>query len=287
MRSEIMDTDAMSEGMQGAMNTAIDLLSTWGISVVGAIALLIIGRIVAGWIRSSITKGLSRAGTDASLIPFFASMAYYVVLAVVVIAFLNLFGIETTSLIAVVGAAGLAVGLALQGTLSNFAAGVMLLIFRPIRVGDFVEVAGQAGTVAEISIFSTLLNTGDNVRITIPNAQINGDTVKNYSVNPTRRIDLVMGIGYGDNIGTAISIIERVITADERTLKDPAPTVAVAELGDSSVNLVVRPWCKKEDYWALRWDLTRKLKEELEAGGCSIPFPQRDLHVLEFPSKSA
>jgi small conductance mechanosensitive channel len=282
-----MDSASVSENMQTVMETAIDLLSTWGISVVGAIALLIVGRIAAGWIRNSVTKGLTKANTDASLVPFFASMAYYVVLAVVLIAVLNLFGIETTSLIAVFGAAGLAVGLALQGTLSNFAAGVMLLVFRPIRVGDFVEVAGQAGTVAEISIFSTLLNTGDNVRITIPNAQIYGDTVKNYSFNDTRRIDLVMGIGYGDNIGTAVSIIERVLESDERTLKDPAPTVAVAELGDSSVNLVVRPWCKKEDYWALRWDLTRKLKEELEAGGCNIPFPQRDVHILEFPGKSA
>jgi small conductance mechanosensitive channel len=282
-----MDTDSVSEGMQGAMDTAIDLLLTWGISVIGAIALLIVGRIVAGWIRNSITKGLTKANTDASLIPFFASMAYYVVLAVVVIAVLNLFGIETTSLIAVLGAAGLAVGLALQGTLSNFAAGVMLLVFRPIRVGDFVEVAGQAGTVAEISIFSTLMNTADNVRITIPNAQVYGDTVKNYSFNDTRRIDLVMGIGYGDDIGTAVSIIERVITSDDRTLRDPAPKVAVAELGDSSVNLVVRPWCKSADYWGLRCDLTRKLKEELEAGGCNIPFPQRDIHVIEFPGKSA
>jgi small conductance mechanosensitive channel len=281
-----LDTEVVSEGMEGAMEAALGLVSTWGISVVGAIALLIIGRVAAGWIRRNITKGLTKAGTDASLVPFFASMAYYVVLGVVVTAVLSLFGIETTSLIAVFGAAGLAVGLALQGTLSNFAAGVMLLIFRPIRVGDFVEVAGQAGTVAEISIFSTLMNTGDNVRITIPNAQVYGDTVKNYSFNDTRRIDLVMGIGYGDNIGTAVSIIERVLKADERTLTDPGPTVAVAELGDSSVNLVVRPWCKKEDYWGLRWDLTRKLKEELEAGGCSIPFPQRDIHVLEFPGKS-
>jgi small conductance mechanosensitive channel len=282
-----MDQQAMGDGMQEAMETAFELLSAWGMSVIGAIALLIIGRMVAGWVRRSITKALTRANTDASLIPFFASMVYYVVLGFVLIAVLSLFGIETTSLIAVFGAAGLAVGLALQGTLSNFAAGVMLLIFRPIRVGDFVEVAGQAGTVAEISIFNTIMNTGDNVRITIPNAQVYGDTVKNYSFNDTRRIDLVMGIGYGDNIGTAISIIERVITGDERTLRDPAPTVAVAELADSSVNLVVRPWCKKEDYWALRWDLTRKLKEELEAGGCNIPFPQHDVHVLEFPGKSA
>ena len=282
-----METQAMGDGMQEAMETAMELLSAWGMSVIGAIALLIIGRMVAGWVRGSMTKALTRANTDASLIPFFASMVYYVVLGFVLIAVLSLFGIETTSLIAVFGAAGLAVGLALQGTLSSFAAGVMLLIFRPIRVGDFVEVAGQAGTVAEISIFNTIMNTGDNVRITIPNAQVYGDTVKNYSFNDTRRIDLVMGIGYGDNIGTAISIIERVITGDERTLRDPAPTVAVAELADSSVNLVVRPWCKKEDYWALRWDLTRKLKEELEAGGCNIPFPQHDVHVLEFPGKSA
>ncbi len=285
-----MDTNAMNEGLQSAMATAVGLLSNWGISVIGAVVLLIVGRMVAGWTRTNMTKGLTKAKTDASLIPFFASMIYYLVLAFVVIAVLNLFGIETTSLIAVFGAAGLAVGLALQGTLSNFAAGVMLLIFRPIRVGDFgdfVEVAGQAGTVAEISIFSTLMNTPDNVRITIPNAQVYGDTVKNYSFNATRRIDLIMGISYEDNIGTAVSIIERVLQADERTLEDPAPTVAVAELADSSVNLVVRPWCKREDYWALRWDLTRKLKEELEAGGCSIPFPQRDLHVLDFPNKAS
>ncbi len=245
-----MDTNAMNEGLQSAMATAVGLVSNWGISVIGAIALLIVGRMVAGWTRTNMTKGLTKAKTDASLIPFFASMIYYLVLGFVLIAVLNLFGIETTSLIAVFGAAGLAVGLALQGTLSNFAAGVMLLIFRPIRVGDFVEVAGQAGTVAEISIFSTLMNTPDNVRITIPNAQVYGDTVKNYSFNATRRIDLIMGISYEDNIGTAVSIIERVLQADERTLADPAPTVAVAELADSSVNLVVRPWCKREDYWA-------------------------------------
>ena len=216
-----MDTNAMNEGLQSAMATAVGLLSNWGISVIGAVVLLIVGRMVAGWTRTNMTKGLTKAKTDASLIPFFASMIYYLVLAFVVIAVLNLFGIETTSLIAVFGAAGLAVGLALQGTLSNFAAGVMLLIFRPIRVGDFgdfVEVAGQAGTVAEISIFSTLMNTPDNVRITIPNAQVYGDTVKNYSFNETRRIDLIMGISYEDNIGTAVSIIERVLKADERTL---------------------------------------------------------------------
>jgi small conductance mechanosensitive channel len=273
-----MDPNQLSEGMMTAVDTAGGLIVEYGLSVIGAIVLFVVGRMVAGWARGKLQKGLTRAGTDQSLIPFFASMLYYVILGVVLIAVLNLFGIETTSLIAVFGAAGLAVGLALQGTLSNFAAGVMLLIFRPIRVGDFVEVAGQAGTVKEIAIFATILHTGDNVRIVIPNAQINGDTVKNW-------IDLVMGIGYGDDIGKAIEIIERVITSDERTLKDPAPTVAVAELADSSVNLVVRPWCNAPDYWALRWDLTRALKEQLEAGGCNIPFPQTDVHVLEFPGK--
>ena len=202
----------------------------------------------------------------------------------VLVAVLNLFGIETTSLIAVFASASLAVGLALHGTLSNFAAGVMLLVFRPVRVGDFVEVAGQAGTVQEITIFNTIMHTGDNVRIVIPNGAVYGDVVKNYSANDTRRIDLVMGIGYGDDIGQAIQIIERVVTGDSRTLTDPVPVIAVAELGDSSVNLVVRPWCNASDYWALRWDLTRKLKEELEAGGCNIPYPQSDVHIIEMPS---
>lgn len=277
----------MTDGVQTALEMAIEMVSTWGISVLGAIALLIVGRIAAGWVRSSVTKALERAKTDASLVPFFTSMVYYVVMGVVLIAVLSLFGIETTSLIAVLGAAGLAVGLALQGTLSNFAAGVMLLMFRPIRVGDYVEVAGQGGTVVEISIFTTLMNTPDNVRITIPNASVYGDTVKNYSFNETRRVDLVMGIAYGDDIGKAMEIIERIVTSDARTLKEPAPTIAVSELSESSVDLVVRPWCNKADYWPLRFDLIRALKEGLEAGGCHIPFPQRDLHVVELPEKTA
>ncbi len=280
-----MDPNEASEMVTGLFETAGNLLIEYGLSVIGAIVVLVLGRATAGWARSKLQSSLTKAGTDASLIPFFSSMIYYVILGVVLIAVLNLFGIETTSLIAVFGTAGLAVGLALQGTLSNFSSGVMLLIFRPIRVGDFVEVAGQAGTVKEIAIFNTILHTGDNVRIVIPNAQVYGDIVKNYSFNDTRRIDLVMGIGYGDDIGKAIGIIERVVTADERVLKDPAPTIAVSELADSSVNLVVRPWCNAGDYWPTRWDLTRALKEELEAGGCNIPFPQTDVHVIEMPNR--
>jgi len=282
-----MDPEQVTNGVKTAMEMVIEMVSTWGISVIGAIVLLIVGRIVAGWVRSSVRKALQRAKTDPSLVPFFASLVYYVILGVVLIAVLSLFGIETTSLIAVLGAAGLAVGLALQGTLSNFAAGVMLLIFRPIRVGDYVEVAGQGGTVVEISIFNTLMDTPDNVRITIPNSSVYGDIVKNYSFNETRRVDLVMGIAYGDDIGKAMEIIERIVTSDARTLRDPEPTIAVGGLGDSSVDIVVRPWCNKADYWALRFDLTRALKEGLEAGGCSIPFPQRDVHVVEVPNKPA
>ena len=209
------------------------------------------------------------------------------VTAVVVIAVLNLFGIETTSLIAIVGAAGLAIGLALQGTLSNFAAGVMLLIFRPFKIGDYVQVAGSAGSVVEIGVFTTTLHTPDNVRVTIPNAAVYGETISNFSANENRRVDLVMGISYSDDIGKAMEVIRGVLERDERVLENPALTVAVSELADSSVNIVVRPWCKGSDYWPLRFDLTRALKEELEVAGCSIPFPQQDLHVVEMPGAAA
>jgi small conductance mechanosensitive channel len=227
-----------------------------------------------------VARSLEKSGTDATLIPFFSSLAYYLVLAVVLIAVLGLFGIQTTSLVAVLGAAGLAIGLAMQGTLSNFAAGVMLLIFRPFRVGDYVEAAGDAGSVAEISIFTTTLNTPDNVKIIVPNSAIYGTTIKNYSANDTRRNDIVVGVSYGDDIGLAVSTVERVLAADSRVLKEPEPVVAVGNLGESSVDLVVRPWCRKEDYWGLRFDLQRRLKEEIESAGCSIPFPQRDLHII-------
>ncbi len=281
-----MDPAQMNESAAEAMEAAVEMISTWGLSVIGAIAVLIIGRMVAGMIRNSIRKGLERGGTDKALVPFISSMVYYGVLTVVIIAVLNLFGIETTSLVAVMGAAGLAVGLALQGTLSNFAAGTMLLVFRPIHIGDWVEVAGVAGAVQEIGIFTTTIHTGDNVKIICPNTAIYGDIIKNYSANENRRIDLVMGIGYGDDIGVAVDAIEKVVKANENVLADPAPTIEVAELGDNSVNLVVRPWVKGTDYWPTRFALMRALKEGIEASGCSIPYPQRDVHVIDMP-KSA
>jgi small conductance mechanosensitive channel len=269
----------MDANAEDLVQTIVTVVSTWGLQVLGALAVLIVGRIVAGSLRRVTRRALERAELDAVLVPFFANGVYYLTLIAVVIAVLSLFGIETTSLIAVLGAAGLAVGLALQGTLSNFAAGVMLLIFRPFKVGDYVEVAGTAGSVQEVSIFSTVLHTPDNVRITIPNSAVYGDTIKNYAANDTRRNDLVIGISYDDDIARAIETIRKILAADSRVLDDPEPNVAVAELGDSSVNLVVRPWCAGSDYWGLRFDLTRKLKEELEAAGCSIPYPQRDVHM--------
>jgi len=268
------------ETYQTIIDSLVMLVSTWGVRVIGAIAVLVVGRIIAGWVRRAVRRSLERAKTDATLSPFLSGLAYYVVIAAVLIAVLNLFGIQTTSLIAVLGAAGLAIGLAMQGTLSNFAAGVMLLLFRPFGVGDFVEVGGSAGGVEAIGLFTTTMNTPDNVRIIVPNSAIFGSTIKNYSANEKRRNDMVFGISYDDDIPTALDTIRRVLAADGRVLADPEVTVAVAELADSSVNIAVRPWCKKEDYWALRFDLQQELKKELEAAGCSIPYPQHDVHMI-------
>lgn len=265
--------------MEGAWETLTVLVSTYGLRVVGALVVLIVGWIAAKMVRGAVRNGLTRANIDATLVPFLAKLVYYLFLTFVVLAVLRLFGVETTSFIAVLGAAGLAVGLAMQGTLSNFAAGVMLLVFRPFKVGDFIDAGGTAGTVIEIGVFATTLHSPDNVRIVVPNSAVGGQTIKNFSANDTRRVDMVVGIDYSDDIGKAIQVITSVMGNDSRVLPDPAPVVAVSEMADSSVNLVVRPWCKKEDYWGLRFDLTRAFKEQLEAAGCSIPFPQTDVHL--------
>jgi small conductance mechanosensitive channel len=270
-----------SEGFdtQIIIDAIVKLVSTWGLRVVGALTVLILGWIAAKWIRGTVRRALTRSELDNTLIPFISGIVYYLALAFVIIAVLALFGIPTTSFVAVLGAAGLAVGLALQGTLSNFAAGVMLLVFRPFKVGDYVEAGGTAGSVLEIGVFATTLNTPDNVRIVVSNSAVYAGIIKNYTANDTRRNDMLVGISYSDDIGKAIEIVRKIVTSDSRVLSDPEPVIAVSELADSSVNLVVRPWCTKEDYWGLRFDLTRKFKEELEAAGCSIPFPQTDIHV--------
>jgi small conductance mechanosensitive channel len=272
---------AATESVVQVYELVIGLVSAWGLQVLGALALLIIGRMAAGWARRGVRKALQRASVEPTLIPFVSGLVYYTLMAVIFVAVLGIVGVQTASFLALFGAAGLAVGLALQGTLSNFAAGVMLLVFRPFHVGNYIEAGGTAGSVEAIGMFTTTLNTPDNVQILIPNASVFGQTIKNYHANATRRNDMVMGISYDDDIGTAISTIKRVIDGDDRVLADPEPVIAVAELGDSSVNIVVRPWCTKEDYWGPRFDMMRTLKEELEAAGCSIPFPQRDIHLYE------
>jgi len=269
------------EQMQQLLDSAWEMVINNYMHVVAAIVILVVGRMVAGWARKITRRGLKRGDVDATLVPFVAKLVYYVVLAVVVIAALNRLGVATTSVIAIFGAAGLAVGLALQGTLANFASGVMLLIFRPFDIGDYVDAGGTAGTVMEIGIFATTLKSPDNIKITVPNSQIYGATISNYNGYETRRVDMVMGISYGDNIQTAMDTIHRIVTADERVLADPEPQIAVSNLGDSSVDIIVRPWSNAADYWSLRFDLNRKLKEGLEAAGCSIPYPQSDVHMYQ------
>jgi small conductance mechanosensitive channel len=270
--------------LDGAFNTLTTYVTEFGLSAIGAVAVLVAGAWIAKRIRAGLRAHLESTKLDPTLVPFISSLVYWGLMTFVVIAVLGIFGVPTAQFVAVLGAAGLAVGLALQGTLANFAAGVMLLVFRPFQVGDWVEIAGTAGTVKEISIFSTILHTGDNIRVVVPNGQVYGQTIRNFSANPTRRIDLVVGVGYDDDLKVAEETILRVLRGDERVLADPEPRVAVAELGDSSVDFIVRPWCNAPDYWALRWHLLRTLKEELEAAGCNIPYPQRDVHLHQVSS---
>lgn len=265
----------------------LQVLTPWALNVLGALVVLWVGHRIARWARGIVQHALQRARVDATLVPFVASCAYYLILAFVVIAALGMVGIQTASIIAVFAAAGLAVGLALQGTLANFAAGVMLLLFRPFRRGDLIETAGAVGTVEAISIFTTTLNALDNVAIVVPNAAVWGQTIRNYATNPTRRIDLTVNIAYRDSIQTALDAIRRVVAADPRVLPDPAPTIAPGELGPAAVTLFVRPWCRTDVYWDLRWDLTRALKEALERAGCTLPAQQHDVHLVQESRRAA
>ncbi len=260
--------------------TMIELITSYGLDVIGALFILIAGWIAARWVEHMVRQALSKTGRiDVTLHPFFGDLSRWSVMIFTGFAVLSQFGIQTASVLTVFGAGALAIGLALQGTLSNVAAGVMLLIFRPFKIDDFVETAGHAGTVRAINLFMTELATPDNVQILIPNAQVWGQAVTNYSVNQTRRAEIVMGIAYDDDIGKAIASCEAVIGADHRILKDPKSSVIVVELADSSVNLLVHFWSQSSDYWQLRSDMTRALKERFDADGLSIPFPQRDVHL--------
>ena len=253
----------------------------WGIKIVIAIAIFIIGKMIARMVANLVKKALQRAGTDAMLVSFLGTITYSVLLIAVLLAAVDSLGVNVTSLMAILGAAGLAVGLALKDSLSNFAAGVMIIIFRPFKIGDFITAGGCSGVVDEIGLFATLMHTGDNQRIIVPNSAILGGNITNTSALPTRRIDLVIGIGYDDNIGKAREIIMAILDADDRVLKDPAAGVAVGELGDSSINLNVRPWVNSGDYWPVRADLLEGIKVKLDEAGISIPYPQQDVHMHE------
>lgn len=259
-----------------------EMLSTyvipWGINIVLAALIYIIGRMAAKIIIGVVRKVLNKADMDNILIDFVCSILSTALLLFIIIASLNQLGVDTTSLIALLGAAGLAVGLALQGSLQNFASGVMLIVFRPFKTGDFVDAGGVSGTVERISIFSTQMRTGDNREIIVPNGSIYGGTITNFSAKETRRIDMVFGIGYDDDLKKAQDILRSLVESDDRILKDPSALIAVSELADSSVNFVVRPWVKSGDYWAVKYDLTENVKLAFDEQGISIPYPQMDVH---------
>jgi small conductance mechanosensitive channel len=266
--------------MENWVETLVPYVTMYGLRVIGAIIILIIGRFAAGFARKVVKKMLNARGVDPSVVSFAGSLVYALVLVFAVLASLAKFGIQTTSFVAVLGAAGLAVGFALQGSLANFAAGVLILILRPYKTGDVIEAAGVIGKVTSIELFTTIITAPDNIKILVPNGKVYSDVIKNITANPTRRLDLVVGIGYDSSMKKAHELLTEMLNEDARVLEDPVPTIAVAELADSSVNFVVRPWVKKEDYWPLKFDLTEKIKETFDANGIEIPFPQRTVHMI-------
>lgn len=270
------------EDISNIQETIMPYIVEYGLDLVGAILILIIGWIVANWVQKRVRNlGKKSEKLDETLTTIFSKTAKIIIMVVVVIAVLQQFGVQTASLLAVVGAAGLAIGLAWQGTLSDIAAGIMILIMRPFKIGDAVEVAGTTGVVDEIGLVLTKMHTFDNVAMFMPNSDIWGAKIMNYATNDIRRVDMVFGFGYDDNMDRAMEIAREILDADERVLEDPAPQIAVSELGDSSVNIIVRPWTTKEDYWALKFDVTKRIKERYDEEGLSIPYPQRDVHLFQ------
>lgn len=249
--------------------------------LLAAIVVIIIGRWLAIKLSKVIAGLMKKSKADDSIVGFMESIAYYSLLIIVLIAAAGQLGIKTTSFLAILGAAGLAIGLALKDSLSNFSAGVMIVIFKPFKVGDVVDIGGTVGKVTEITIFSTILTSGDNQKFIVPNSSVMSTTITNITANPTRRIDMIVGIGYDDDIKKAKDILLRLTQEDDRILKDPEPTIAVGELADSSINFVFRPWVKTEDYWVVKFDLTEKIKLTFDQEGISIPYPQRDIHLFE------
>lgn len=266
--------------VEAVINTMVDVGTEYGMSVIGAVVILILGWWVAGWAKRAVTKALDKVKSiDNTLTPFLSSMVRYTILAFVLVAVLNQFGVQTTSIIAVLGAAGLAIGLALQGTLQNVAAGVMLLILRPFKAGDFIDAGGQSGTVVEISLFTTELKTPDGIFKSLPNSSIFGAAITNFSRNPTRRIDFVASISYDDDLPKAMELLKGMLDADTRILEDPAPEVMTWAMAASSVDINMRAWVNVGDYWPTLFDLRKTVKLGLEDAGFTIPFPQQDVYM--------
>ncbi len=274
------------ETIQQAMDSAVPLVTTYGMRIIGAVLILIIGRILSNILGSLVSKALTKGKLEPSLVGFLVSLTKIAVIVFSVIAALAKFGVETTSFVAVLGAVGFAVGFALQGSLANFAAGVMILLFKPIKVGDLVETSGFLGTISEIGLFVTIMDTLDNRRIIIPNGKLTSDVINNVNANGLRRVDMTAGISYDDDMNLAKRLCMEVLEKHPHVLKEPAPAVAISEMGDSSVNLVVRPWTHPDYYWDVHFDVTQGIKEAFDANGISIPFPQQDVHMHQVEAKS-
>lgn len=270
--------DVLGNTMEWVTNNQ-GLLINYGMNILSAIATLLIGWVAAGFIANGFQKVLTKRKLDSTIIDFISHMVRYVIIAFVVIAALSRIGVETTSFVAIIGAAGLAIGLALQGSLSNFASGVLIVVLRPFKSGEYIEAAGVAGSVESVQIFSTTLTTVDNKYVVVPNSSILGGNIINYSRKPTRRIDLMIGVSYKADLAKTKAVLEAVTKANSGVLKSPELQIAVAELADSSVNLVVRPWVRSEDYWTVRFELMEAIKNGLDEAGIEIPFPQMDVHM--------
>ena len=267
------------DSMQGYVDTAVEMAIQYGPQLILAIVVLIVGLWIINRVVGLVAKGLEKSDTDATLSKFLTSLVSIILKALLFISVASMIGIETTSFVAILGAAGLAIGLALQGSLANFAGGVLVLLFRPYRVGDFIDAQGVAGTVSAIQIFNTVLKTPDNKTIIIPNGAISNGIITNVSAEPTRRVDFVFGIGYDDDIAKAKAALQQIFAADDRIHKDPEPFVVVSELADSSVNFTCRVWVDAGDYWGVYFDSIEQVKLVFDAQGISIPYPQTDVHL--------
>ncbi len=267
--------------MENITERLLEVFVLYGLRVLGALLIILVGRVIAKSLRSLIGKLLRKREIDETLVAFVTQVSYVAMMIVIIIAALGQIGIQTTSIIAVLGAAGLAVGFAMQSSLSNLAAGILLLVLQPYKVGDFIEGAGIAGTVEELGMFNTTLKTPDNRKIVVPNASMTTNNVINYSAKDIRRMDLVVGVSYGDDIDKVKRVLEEVLDSEERLLKDPPPKIGLIEMADSSINFVVRPWVPTAEYWNVIYDLQENIKKRLDAEGITIPFPQRDVHLYK------